>query len=575
MSYLAICWSPGDTPPIWLEGLQACAPPSWRVALKTNGAAVLAGGRWPPGAARTSWGLAIGEMFGEAAAQASAPVDGTARGRAIVGAAWGSYVALIEDARSRTWSVLRSPSGALDAVAWRKDRALLVASDLEPWMDQWAPAGLQVDWPGLARLVAHPAGVSAGLALQGLEGVAPGELWSPQAGRAILWSPALAARQPAMAADELREALPGIVDRATGALAGDRPLIELSGGLDSAIVAASLCAVGKPPVAAINYFARGFGGDERPFAREAAQRYGIELIEVEKPPPGFNLAALASVCVGVRPALNALDAEHDGDVARRCEALGVDSLVTGQGGDHVFFQAPTALIAADMLGAGLSPKVLAVLARRVGSSAWSVLATALRARLARLGQKRAPGWLGEAGRAALGAGAPAHPWLEGLEDLPPAKALQAASLAAALSLHGTSRRGAAARLRHPLLSQPVQEALLPVAVGALTGGGHDRALARAAFADRLPSSILERVGKGRLTTYYGRGVAAGLPQLRPLLLEGRLASHGLVDRSVLDAMLTREHLAWRGDFGTILSLAAFELWARAWEARAAALSERR
>lgn len=565
MSYVAVCWE-GQVRPGWLQGLASALPPDWSVVLEIDAAWVAAGGPRAAAVLHEPWGVAVGEIYG-AGSVCSRPSSGaTWRARSLVDGAWGAYVALLLDDASGRWSVLRDPSGGLDALAWTKDQAVLVAGELPPWLNPWLPAGLQVDWDGLTALVAEPVRISADVALCGVEGIAPGELWSPGQGRVSIWTPGMVARRAGRSARELTEALPAIVDQVVQAMAGERSLIELSGGLDSAIIAASLGVTGRGPVAAINYFVRDLGGDERPFAEAMAQRWGIDLIEVEKPPPRFELAALAETAAGARPALNALDAEHDRDVAGRCKALGVDTIMTGQGGDHVFFQAPTALIAADMIGDGLGPKLLAVLARRLGVSAWTVLGQAMRARFGPSPARPVPAWLGERSRSALSR-AP-HPWLADLEGLRPAKALQAASLAAALSLQGASRRSDAARLRHPLLSQPVQEACLPVSIGALTGGGHDRALARAAFADRLPVCTVERVGKGRLTSHYGRGIAAGLGELRPLLLEGCLAAQRVIEPRRVEVMLSVEHLAWRGGFGAITSLAAIELWARAWEVRA-------
>jgi len=164
---------------------------------------------------------------------------------------------------------------------------------------------------------------------------------------------------------------------------------------------------------------------------------------------------------------------------------------------------------------------------------------------------------------------PVHPWLSDLEGLAPAKALQVASLANTLMLVGPTRRAEAARLSHPLLSQPMMELCLPASIDVLTCGGQDRALAREAFGERLPACVIERLGKGKLTSHYGRGVARGLGQLRPFLLQGRLAQQGFFDLPVLEAVLTPHHLAIAGGFGGVLNLAAVELWVRQWEERLA------
>lgn len=72
-----------------------------------------------------------------------------------------------------------------------------------------------------------------------------------------------------------------------------------------------------------------------------------------------------------------------------------------------------------------------------------------------------------------------------------------------------------------------------------------------------------------LSSHYGRMIAAGLDDLAPLLLEGRLAQEGLLDLEVVARMLSLEHLVWRGGYGLHLALAAIEHWVRAWEQRLA------
>ncbi|MDP3747817.1 MAG: hypothetical protein Q8Q88_12300 [Phenylobacterium sp.] len=83
--------------------------------------------------------------------------------------------------------------------------------------------------------------------------------------------------------------------------------------------------------------------------------------------------------------------------------------------------------------------------------------------------------------------------------------------------------------------------------------------------------MAERSTKGRLSAYYGRVLALSLAELRPLLLEGRLARQGLIDQVGLDPILSVERLLWRGGYGALVNLIMLELWVRAWEARIHAL----
>src|SRR6185437_1513765 len=89
-------------------------------------------------------------------------------------------------------------------------------------------------------------------------------------------------------------------------------------------------------------------------------------------------------------------------------------------------------------------------------SVWSVVRRALAGRSRHPASGPAPAFLGPA-VASRGLFAPTHPWLQNLAAIPPVKRLQIHALTAAQLYHGHSRRGQAADLVHPLLSQPLVE----------------------------------------------------------------------------------------------------------------------
>jgi asparagine synthase (glutamine-hydrolysing) len=103
----------------------------------------------------------------------------------------------------------------------------------------------------------------------------------------------------------------------------------------------------------------------------------------------------------------------------------------------------------------------------------------------------------------------------------------------------------------------------------LTGGRTDRWLARQAFADSLPSSVVWRQSKGDYTATFEREAAASLPFLRSWLLDGLLASHGVIDRSQLEPLLDRDRLMWAGGGAMLSGMAVVEAWLRRWSERSA------
>jgi len=566
-AYVAMLEPPGPPPP-WFVELRAAPPAAW--AVRTMGPVNV----FQP-VERTDplrpvfGGVVLGEVFPRLGRSSPDQELRLLRPQAAAGRltrdAFGAHVVIGRDPETGEAVVFRAPGGGLDAVVWRRDGVLVAASAAPDWLDATLPAELAIDWDQAAALAGRPVLQSGAVALRGLAGLAPGEIWI-EGRRDPLWRPADFAapgRDPGRADPQ---ALVAVVDHAVRAEAEGLCLLELSGGLDSAIVGGSLAAAGAA-VQAVNYAGAEAEGDERAFAQAAADRFGFELQVVEKPAGAIDLAALSRVSGGFRPGRNGFDHHHDAYVAARARALGARTLMTGQGGDHVFFQAPTPLIAADGLGRGLTLALAAAIARWQGVSIYRLVREGLIARLARgRPAPRLEPHLSEAARAQARS-APEHPWLLGLGDLPPAKRLQAESLAHALNVQGTSLRGEAARLSHPLLSPPVIEQALGVAVIDLVQGGRDRGLARDAFAERLPAVIAARHGKGRLTGLYGRSLARSLPDLRPLLLEGELAGAGIIDAAILDGALDAQAFLWRGGFGQVINLLMLELWVRAWTAR--------
>ncbi|MBN9318278.1 MAG: hypothetical protein J0I28_01105, partial [Caulobacterales bacterium] len=456
-------------------------------------------------------------------------------------------------------ALFRDPSGHVEALGWRLPQGWVAASELPPELAAGAqPRRLALDWDALAALLRDPRRVTDRLALQGLLPVSPGAMRRVLAGgeEQILWSPAAFAAAPHASYEASREAVASAVDASVAAeLSGDRPvLIEISGGVDSAIVATTAARFGaRDRGRFINFHTADRMGDERAFARAVAARAGVALIEIGKPELTLDAAALAAMPIGVRPSVNSLDHHYDAAVAEQAEAAGADRILTGQGGDIVFVQSPTPNIAHELWGRHVRrPRAdplwrqLEAAARWNRRSVWSLLGEAVRLRAAADALEKRSG-----------------------RDLPPAKLGQMSLLARRAVFHGASLRGRQARLVHPLLHQPLLEAVLAAPVIDLARGGLGRSLAKDAFVGRLPDVVLQRRSKGDLTAYYGRMALRSLSVLREYLLEGRLAQEGLIDPAGVSAALDADRLIHEGDYPRLFRIVALEAFVRYWEGRLA------
>lgn len=566
---------------------QIAAATGWRLAFDRVDAHVLVPTEealpiWPLAEGR---GVVVGDLFRRGQVEGLDPADvaGIANisvlevARILMRGHWGRYVALLRDHDGGP-AMFRDPSGALDCVTWAIDGGRICASHLPPGLLEAANPGLSLDWDRIALLLSDPGRVGGALALRGLEPVAPGALWRPE-GVEQLWSPATFAARPVRSQDEAREGLVRAIDACVGAYAarGAPILAEISGGLDSAIVAAAVRRVPQAKVAAwLNYFAEDPWGDERTYARAIADRLGVALIEAPVSDLAVDPSQFDPAVESHRPCFYGLDAGYDLDVSARGQTAGAQMMLTGAGGDILFYQQPTTMVAVDHyrahgLSAFGSPLPVAV-ARWTKTSVWSVW----RQMASRRRDVRALTAMEPAAFIVAPPTLPAsdHPWLSDLTTLPPAKQAQVLNLTAAAMYAGDCRHARALNCVHPLLSQPILEHCLSIPADLLTQGFRDRALARAAFADRLPAQVIARRSKGDLTAMYGRRLAAGLEALRPHLLEGRLAERGLIDRQVLDVRLDPDQLVWQGGYGHILYAAFLEAWVRHWETRLANLGPR-
>lgn len=480
--------------------------------------------------------------------------------RTAVRAGWGRYILVWRDDAGRL-ALLRDPTGALDCVWWRYGGAVLAAHEPPRRADALLPVDLEIDWPVLGEIAATPELLGDRLALRGLSAVNPGALCviGETAETTPAWTPAAFCRAEDGWEDS-HGGLIGVVDATVAALAAPhrRLLGELSGGLDSAIAASSLRATGHAERAGfLNFHGDWREGDERPYATAAASHLDLALTAVRKPVEAITLAQLIPLGDSVRPALQGVDVSYDAEVAGRMRRGRATALLTGQGGDAVFFQAPDPAVVVDRHRreglVGLSPAFIAAVARWTRHSAWTVLGHALSPRPR--DAARTPGRR--------------HPWLDDVDDLPPAKARQLRQFVNAQLFWGDCLRARAGDLLHPFLSQPVVEHCLAIPADRLIAGVRDRGLARQAFAQRLPPMLTERRSKGDLSHFYGQVTRASLPTLTPLLLDGLQAAHGLIDRKALEAELTEARLIWSPGYNRLLVGAVLEVWARGWQARIA------
>jgi asparagine synthase (glutamine-hydrolysing) len=373
-------------------------------------------------------------------------------------------------------------------------------------------------------------------------------LWNPSEQLA----PECAIRDPEIAASGLRRLADAIVPAQVHAFA---PLLQLSGGLDSSIIAACLGRSGQR-FSCINFATSSKDGDERRFAQDVADRFDLPLTTLDEEQPSL---ARVRPEPGFQPPTNPLLAPIDDAIAEAAAALGATVLIDGGGGDNLFCSLTSASPVADALrdgGPRLAYRTASDIASRASCTLWDVIAAALRRVSVRGGEWKEDCSFLQA-EACL-ARPDRHPWLDGLEAAPPGKREHVAAL---VHIQHFLDRGDCGLWRlHPLLAQPLMDYCLRVPSYLWVRGGRDRAIARAAFEGILPESVIARRTKGSLQGLFQRSFARLRREMTDILMAGDLRRAGILDAAALETCMAGPE--WRQDTVQmrVSELVALEMW---------------
>jgi asparagine synthase (glutamine-hydrolysing) len=155
-----------------------------------------------------------------------------------------------------------------------------------------------------------------------------------------------------------------------------------------------------------------------------------------------------------------------------------------------------------------------------------------------------------------------HPAWLAAHDLPIGKFHQLGMLICPFEYYNHYLREASPERVQPLMSQPLLELCLAIPTYVLTHGGRGRALARQAFAHQIPPQIASRRSKGGTANYIANVLQRNLRFAREMLLDGLLASRGLLDKRRVEASLAGSLASKAGYVTEIHACIATEAWLR-------------
>ncbi len=480
---------------------------------------------------------------------------------------WGEYVLFQpnEEKQNMATFITRDPSGALSC-AYSDDEGF-ITSDIS-LVSRLGLAQAGVDWDFIEHFLSYSHTKIARSGVAGVSELLPGcmlEIAPRRSSTSSVWTPWRFVQETELQRDIntashfVRKAVSTVV---TAMATTDQSLLlQLSGGLDSSIVAACLgdtdaCVRTCTVVAPLP------GGDERHYAERVSSRVGIPLLhanlDLSEPAIQFKIPARS-----LRPAVSPLSRAAARAMEPFVNAERINAVYSGGGGDTVFCYLRTASPATDAL-------------RRAGwAEAWNSVLNLTK--LHRCTAAKAT-WLAfrklvdtphldpSADRSLLRASRQPplgrHPWVPKDDGTLPGNCERIVDLAGTQMFREVTLREDDKRVRMPLLSQPVMEACLRVPSWLWIRGGLDRAVARAAFADALPPEIIQRRSKGNLMGFNAALFQRHKATMRRFLLDGCLSARGIVDADHLNAYLSRTAQPRDRSFLRIFDLCMTENWVR-------------
>jgi asparagine synthase (glutamine-hydrolysing) len=354
-------------------------------------------------------------------------------------------------------------------------------------------------------------------------------------------------------------------------------VVRASGGLDSSIVLGCLSrSVNRPNIVCANEFSDDPSDDERRYARLATSRAGVRLVEHLRAPTKFVMdpSIIAAQKIGKPNISSLVRANEIEPINAIVHSARAESVWTGQGGDHIFYQMKTSLSAADYFSHhGFRRGFLASVADAARLSRepyYVVLRDATR--LARHQGRWVPpllkvtkpyfvnpDFIGKDIQEYV-----STPWASLIQHLPKGKQYQILLLAECLNRHRTMPGAELVDEHHPLQSQPLMELCIRTPSYVLLKGGRQRALARDAFGDCLPDAVAHREDKGDTSWFVREFIRRNERSVREALLDGVLVRERIVARAALEPYLVNRHPMRVEQYWALLACLACEGWIRSW-----------
>jgi asparagine synthase (glutamine-hydrolysing) len=484
---------------------------------------------------------------------------------------WGGYVAIFVCPLTNAVSIFVDPSGLCPVYCTETSTHILIATHIALLADP----GNAVICPSYAAL--HSYLVRSELrqrqsCLNGVTELRPGEVVTVTASEQrseLIWRPEnFMPSSKTVTFEEAAEELArvaGAVCKSWGELFG-KVTVAASGGVDSSLICAAL-ATRNLSFSCATVATLDPSGDERRFVRMLAGRLNVEIVDAV-----YDLRSidpLRSISEGLpRPSKKAFMAALEAALFAAAAEVGTDIVFDGNSGDNLFCFLHSSVPVIDRIrqeGVGRGTfDTFHDMCLVTGCDIRSMARATIR-RLFRQSSNLA--WLPDHRLLSRRDDSPNDydpltPWLDSAIKIADGKKDHLALIMRSqLHVHGLAADGLPRF--SPLASQPLVEYCLGVPTWLWCAGGKNRAVARAAFANRLPREIVERTSKAGPDSFIHSYFKTHAKLLRELLMDGLLAHHEVIDREAVNYAFK----APAGDGENmlrLLDLCEAECWSQSW-----------
>lgn len=491
---------------------------------------------------------------------------------------WGDYLAFSRDQVTGFMSVFRSPFGMLPVLITKTRHLTIIFSDPND-LCCLTDIKFTISKRYLINNLIGYSGPRFKTGLNEVEQILPGQaikLGLNLAEKTWIWSPNNVYKQsPVSSYSDARELMQSKLMQAVTASSEpyDSILLWLSGGLDSSLLL-GLLAKSCPDklIICVNNHYKGSGGDEREYARLAADRAQVPLIERGLSGENARLDLLGKVTPSAT--IDNYDyalffASQDLHLA---VSKGLRALFSGLAGDVVFFGFAEELAASDALRKyGIGPRFFKTcynISRLRKSTVYGVAAQSVQmmfrdpASLEKKHEHPSIVPISESIQISLDN----HPPLDlpPLTNLPYSKQVYVDNLYTNTIYYPPLRFENFPKPISPYYCQPVIEAGLQIPSYFLTKFGQNRGLIRDVFKDILPEEIRRRQAKGTTVSFNRNAVRSNASFILSYLLEGSLSKLGLINQNILTETLRDVDRCRIDEVHAVWNAFNLEIWIQAW-----------